>query len=229
MLRGVCVALVTTAIGFGAFASASVAASASELDNETHQRVTPLAAGVLELARTKPPHTFFTLMGAFTSYYEVSVKVFVPHQARVEHLEPQYDFFVFFPRPPGSRKGLVDPRDFAKLRAANAVRIILNFGTGATSFSREFYPPLVKTGVLRPGWVLSAAYGSASGHNTVIVARTRPKRPREQLLTLAKLTAAAAQAQAVIQAAMVDQPTTFLSPAFPRIPGERDTPSYSPF
>jgi hypothetical protein len=196
--------------------------SATALDEATHARVTSLAQQILNLAKTKAPHRFYNLRGAFSFSYEVAVEIRVPRQPESALLDDKYALYAHFARPPGSRKGLVDPRDFAKLKAKDALGVNINGGAEGMSFTHEALPGHAGQLALRPGWFFTAGYIDTQDHFTRLSASTRPYAPHQRRLTLPELDLAAAQAKQILTAAEHGEPTTFLPPVFPRTPHEND-------
>jgi hypothetical protein len=216
LLLGTCGALAFSSPVSGAqtVARSARSVSADSLDIATHARVTALAQQILDLAKTKAPHRFYHLRGAFSTSYEVAVEVNVPGKTGSVYLENRYALYAHFARPPGSRHGLVDPRDFNKLRATNALALNINGGAQGLSFTHEALPGHVGQLALRPGWVFNAGYIDSADRFTKLSAATRPHAPRQRRLGLRELSAAAAQAGQILDLQNATSPLHFYRPPF---------------
>jgi hypothetical protein len=209
-----------------AVSAAFAAPTTTSIDNAVHQRLVPLAQRILTLARSKSPHVRFNLYGALTGYYEVSVRVNAAKAFPLPYLQGSYSLYAIFPRPTGSAVGVVRRSDFGKLKAREAVDIVINGGAQQLMLQRNTYPPFVPRFLLRPfppGWLLHGNYLDNTGHMVTLAASTRPELKHQLRLTLAKLESIAAQARQLLSEAAADDPTNFLPPAFPHVRGENDS------
>jgi hypothetical protein len=193
-----------------------------------HQRVTPLAQQILDLAKRKSAHLHVNLYGAITDYYEVSIRIDAPRSTPSIALQPEYSLYADFPRPRGSQHGGVRRSDLSKLAGRNAVEVVINGGAQQLIISRDTYPPFVPRFIrarapLNPGWLFHGNYLASSDHLTTIAAATHRELRHQRQWRLPMIEAVGAQAQQLVTEATADRPTAFLTPAFPHIRGENDS------
>ncbi len=198
------------------------ASNSASLDSAARAAAVSLAGEILILAKHPVPHEHFTLLGAYTSYYEVSVVIASSGPSPYAHAQKEhYALYADFPRPPGSQERTVRASDLSKLVARNTVEVVVN-GGGQLILSRNSFRPFIDGGppqTLNPGWIFHGNYGTSSSRVISLGASTRP-RTHELLFNLDRIKAVRDQAKALINEAKAAGPMSPLLPPFNHMPGK---------